>query len=67
MRFWRLIKIDEAIRDGHFPDAEKLAKRLEVSKRTVERDIEFLRDMYEAPIEYDAKRGGIFMRVIRFF
>ena len=29
-----------------------------MSKRTVERDIEFLRDRYEAPIEYDHSKCG---------
>ena len=46
------------IRERQFPTVSTLAKEFEVSTRTVERDIEFLRDRYEAPIKYDIKHGG---------
>ena len=58
VQFWRLLKIDEMIRAKRFPTVRSLAKEFEVSKRTVERDIEFLRDRYEAPIEYDHSKCG---------
>ncbi len=58
LRFWRLLKIDKMIREGQFPTVPMLSKEFEVSTRTVERDIEFLRDSYEAPIQYDAKNRG---------
>lgn len=35
-----------------------LVERLEVSKRTLERDLELLRDRLEAPLEYDFGRRG---------
>jgi predicted DNA-binding transcriptional regulator YafY len=38
---------------GGYPSIEKLARQAEVNPRTIERDIEYLRDMYEAPIAYD--------------
>ena len=58
VQFWRLLKIDEQLRAKRFPSARSLAKEFDVSKRTVERDIEFLRDRYEAPIEYDHSKCG---------
>ena len=58
VQFWRLLKIDEQLRAKRFPTARSLAKEFDVSKRTVERDIEFLRDRYEAPIEYDHSKCG---------
>ena len=58
VQFWRLLKIDEQLRAKRFPTARSLAKDFDVSKRTVERDIEFLRDRYEAPIEYDHSKCG---------
>ena len=58
VQFWRLLKIDQLIREKRFPTVRSLAKEFEVSKRTVERDIEFLRDRYEAPIEYDHSKCG---------
>ena len=58
LRFWRLLKIDKMIRERQLPTVSILAKEFEVSTRTVERDIEFLRDRYEVPIKYDVKNGG---------
>lgn len=67
VQFWRLLRIDEEIRAGRYPTAEKLAALFEVSRRTIERDIEFLRDRYNAPIDYDAKRRGYFYASETFF
>ncbi|MEL3900875.1 MAG: HTH domain-containing protein [Treponema phagedenis] len=58
VQFWRLLKIDELIRGKKYPTAKSLAKEFEVSTRTIERDIEFLRDMYNAPISYDYSKRG---------
>lgn len=67
VQFWRLLKIDEMIRAKRFPTVRSLAKEFEVSKRTVERDIEFLRDRYEAPIEYDHSKCGYIYTQETFF
>jgi len=58
LQFWRLLKIDEMIREHRHPTVASLAKEFEVSIRTVERDIEFLRDRYQAPIKYDSAKHG---------
>lgn len=58
VQFLRLYLIDEEIRRGTFPTAKQLAKKLEVSERTVLRDMDFLRDRLFAPLEYDAENGG---------
>jgi predicted DNA-binding transcriptional regulator YafY len=44
-----------------------MAKRLEVAPRTIQRDIEFMRDMYNAPIEYDYERKGYYYSEESFF
>ncbi len=49
----RLIQIDKWIRSGSFPSVEKMIAAYGVSRRTILRDIEFLRDRYDAPVEYD--------------
>lgn len=54
----RLHQIDEIIRGGGYPTAKALALALEVSERTVMRDIDFLRDRFNAPLEYDKEHGG---------
>lgn len=56
--FWRLYEIDRLISQGQYPNCEFLAEHLEVHRRTVERDIERLRDFFGAPIVYDRQRKG---------
>ncbi len=56
----RLIQIDKWIRSGGFPSVEKMAAVYDVSRRTILRDIEFLRDRYDAPVEYDKIRKGYY-------
>jgi predicted DNA-binding transcriptional regulator YafY len=53
----RALKIDSLLRSGHRQTASTLAEELEVSERTVRTDISFLRDRYQAPIEYTGKLG----------
>ena len=55
-----MTKIHEAVLSGRFPSAPALARELEVSPRTVQRDIEYMRDMLGARIEYDASRHGYY-------
>ena len=59
---WRhVLLIDQRIRSGPAPNCRQLAGELEVSQRTVLRDVDFLRYDLGAPIEYDpANRGYIY-------
>lgn len=54
----RIYKIDYWIRSGTYPNATWMANELEVSKRTIQRDIEYMRDVLHAPIEYQTERRG---------
>jgi predicted DNA-binding transcriptional regulator YafY len=54
----RIVTIDGAIRDGGWPNARTLGSLLEVSPRTVQRDIGFLRDRLHAPVHFDPARNG---------
>jgi predicted DNA-binding transcriptional regulator YafY len=54
----RLSALDRAIRAGKFPNATTLADALEVCPRTIQRDIEFLRDRMGAPLVFDRRRNG---------
>jgi predicted DNA-binding transcriptional regulator YafY len=56
--FWRLYEIDRFISQGFYPNCSFLSEYFEVHRRTVERDIERLRDRFGAPIEYDRIRKG---------
>lgn len=54
----RLARILQEARAGHWPNASTLAKSLEVTPRTIQRDLDYLRDQLGAPLEYDAKHRG---------
>jgi predicted DNA-binding transcriptional regulator YafY len=57
---WRIYRIDAYLRERTFPNAPRLAEKLEVGRRTIERDLAHLRDMMNAPLEYDRKRNGYY-------
>lgn len=56
----RMLQIHRAIQSGNYPNATELAQELEVSTKSIYRDIEFMRDRLELPIEFDFKRNGYF-------
>ena len=56
----RLFKIEQAIQNLGYPSVERLQKELEVSRRTILRDIDELKIYYNAPIEYDRMRKGYY-------
>lgn len=54
------MRIHQAIQTGKYPNATSIAAELEVSAKSIHRDIEFMRDRMELPIEYDVARHGYF-------
>ncbi len=54
----RMLRIHERLRDEQFPNCSQLALDLEVAPKTVQRDIEFMRDRLDLPIEFDFRRNG---------
>ena len=54
----RLLKLEHLIKTLNYPNTTVLCKELEVSRRTIMRDLEFLQDQYNAPIEYDSFHKG---------
>jgi len=61
-QYHRLQRILELIREGtragSLPNCGDFARELEVSRRTLMRDLDFLRDELHAPIAYDESRKG---------
>ena len=53
-----MLRIHQAIRSGKYPNATTLAGELEVSTKSIYRDIEFMRDRLELPVEFDGARNG---------
>jgi len=56
---WRRLQtIHHEIKEGRRPNTSTLAARLSVSSKTVQRDIDYLRDELGAPIEFDREDNG---------
>ncbi len=56
---WRRLQaIHHAIKEGRCPNASTLAKELSVSTKTVQRDLDYMRDELNAPVEYDRQENG---------
>lgn len=53
-----MLRIHQEIQSGKRPNAQRLAAELEVSTKSIHRDIEFMRDRLELPIAYDGARRG---------
>ena len=57
----RIFYIHEEIKAGGFPNSEELAEKWEgVSSKTIRRDIEYLKDMMNAPIAYKSTKRGYY-------
>jgi len=54
----RMLRIHQAIQSGTFPNASHLAAELEVSSKSIHRDLEFMRDRLQLPLEFDRRRLG---------
>ncbi|MBM3824114.1 MAG: WYL domain-containing protein [Verrucomicrobia bacterium] len=54
----RMLRIHQALTAGEYPNASTLARILEVSAKSVHRDLEFMMDRLGLPIEYVPARFG---------
>ena len=54
------MRIHQAILAGKYPNCTKLAHELEVSTKSVARDLEFMRDRLNLPLDYDKTRWGYY-------
>ncbi|WP_424315688.1 helix-turn-helix transcriptional regulator [Haloferula sp.] len=54
----RIYHIHEAVASGRLPNCSVLAEELEVTPKTIQRDITFMRDRLSLPIEYDDPSYG---------
>jgi proteasome accessory factor B len=56
----RMLRIHQALQAGGFPNASKLARAVDVSTKTIHRDIEFMRNRLNLPVEFAARSNGYF-------
>lgn len=54
----RMQQIFRSIKSGGFPNRHRLAADVEVTTKTIQRDIDFMRERLRLPIAYDQTRGG---------
>lgn len=56
----RFLWFEGPLRASKFPNASLLAGRFEISPKTAQRDIEFMRDRLSCPLLYDTTRKGYY-------
>lgn len=56
----RMRELDKQIRAGKYPNCTRFARDYGVSRKTIQRDIEWLCNTQRAPIEYDHDRRGYY-------
>lgn len=54
----RMLRIHERLKQGRFPNCSQLSGELEVSAKTIQRDIDFMRDRLDLPIEFNKLENG---------
>jgi proteasome accessory factor B len=54
----RMLRIHQAIQSGKHPNAVSLAGELEVSTKSIHRDLEFMRDRLALPLEFSPAHNG---------
>lgn len=64
----RVVRIHELVTRGNYPNCSGIARELEVNRKTIQRDINFMRDELDLPIEYsDGNHGYHYTRQVNEF
>jgi predicted DNA-binding transcriptional regulator YafY len=56
----RFVWFDDQVRVRKFPNATTLAEQFEISTKTAQRDIDFMRDRLLCPLHYDSSQKGYY-------
>ena len=54
----RMLRIHQLLQAGTHPNATSLAREIEVSTKTIQRDLEFMRDRLNLPLEFSHAHNG---------
>ena len=54
----RMLRIHQAIQNGEYPNASEIAKQIEVSTKSIHRDLEFMRERLGLPLAYNFDHKG---------
>jgi predicted DNA-binding transcriptional regulator YafY len=58
----RFVWFDGKVKAKKYPNATSLAEQFEISTKTSQRDIDFMRDRLRCPLQYDRTRKGYYYR-----
>ena len=56
----RMLRIHQLVQAGSFPNATSLAREIEVSTKTIQRDLEFMRERLNLPLGFDRLHNGFY-------
>jgi len=56
----RMLLIHQALQSRKYPNASSLAAELQVSSKSIHRDLEFMRDRLQLPLEWDGSKFGYY-------
>jgi predicted DNA-binding transcriptional regulator YafY len=66
-QFMRLQALDEAIRQKRYPNCLSFASEWEVAQKTILRDIEFIKYVLGAPVDYNRRKQGYYYKHSNWF
>ena len=58
----RMQYLHQQLQRNHYPNCTKVAEYFEVSTKSIQRDVDYMRDLLHAPIEYDQKKRGYYYK-----
>lgn len=53
-------RMHQLLRSEEYPNCTQLAKEFGVAKRTIKRDVEFMKDRLKLPVGFDPRNNGYF-------
>ncbi|MBK1879430.1 helix-turn-helix transcriptional regulator [Pelagicoccus mobilis] len=56
----RMLRIHQELKTGSYPNCTTLAREMEVSTKTISRDLDFMRDRMLLPLEYHQSKHGFY-------
>jgi len=60
LKYERFLWFHDRVKASKYPNARHLSERFEISPRTAQRELDFIRDRLRAPLEYDHARKGYY-------
>ena len=66
-QFSRLMELDRQIRAGKYPNCLTFSKAWEVSQKTIQRDIDYLKFQLDAPLAYNRVEKGFYYTDLNWF